>query len=98
MNQSKLDVMFGKVPICSDYMFKYFGGGNYAIKPFGIVLGTFNNIGAAIVIALADKVGFHSTHTKSQFIFVFTFISSYINSSLFVTWIPNRGIGGGKGS
>ena len=42
--------------------FKYFEGGMLLNKFMGILLGTMNNIGAAIVVKFARQVGFHSTH------------------------------------
>lgn len=67
-------------------------------KFMGILLGTMNNIGATIVVKFARQVGFHSTHTESQCIFVFVFICSFINSSLFVTLLPQLGLGNGRHS
>lgn len=42
-----------------------------------------NNIGAVLIRVMASRVGFHSTHVESTFIFIVTFFLSFANSGLF---------------
>lgn len=63
-------------------------GGIYATIPFGMCVGILNNIGAWLVIKYVPYISFKSNQSQRQAVFVTIFVMNYMNSGLFVSWLP----------
>ena len=71
--------------ICWTYFFTDMRGGYWLLRIFGISMGILNNVSYVLIKVMANKVGFKNNVVRDRFIFVFTFVISFMNSGLFAT-------------
>lgn len=75
--------------MCISYTYLDFGGGIFVTMPLGMVIGILNNIGATLIIRFIKDIRFNSAQKQRQATFLAIFLMSYMNSGLFVSWMPD---------
>lgn len=67
--------------ICGAFL-KNLDGGNLVTIPSGILNGMLTNIGAALIMKIIPRIGFHSKHVQIHATMFSIFILSYINVAI----------------
>lgn len=55
------------------------------LRIFGVAIGLLNNISYILIKVMANKIGFKNDVVRDRYIFIATFLISFLNSGLFFT-------------